>query len=53
MFVDSVKSLNCDVCFSLTQFDEANIKNFIKAKKIKIFIKTFQKKNFLRKKIFE
>ena len=38
MFVDSVKSLNCDVYFSLTQFDEANIKNFIKAKKNKEFL---------------
>ncbi len=44
MFVDSVKSLNCDVCFSLTQFDEANIKNFIKAKKIKNFYKNISKK---------
>ena len=26
MFVDSVKSLNCDVYFSLTQFDEAKCK---------------------------
>ena len=33
IFVDSVKALNCDVHFSLTQFDEANVKKFVKEKK--------------------
>jgi hypothetical protein len=37
MFVDSVKSLKGDVSFSLTQFNETNVKKFIKEKKIKNF----------------
>ncbi len=44
MFVDSVKSLNCDVYFSLTQFDESNVKKFVKQKKIKNFYKNISKK---------
>ncbi len=44
IFVDSVKSLNSDVYFSITQFDEANIKKFIKNKKIKNFYKNVSKK---------
>ncbi len=35
MFVDSVKSLDFDITFSLTQFDEMNVKNFVEKKKIK------------------
>ena len=35
LFVDSVLSLNFDITFSLTQFDEANVKNFVEEKKIK------------------
>ena len=50
MFVDSIKSLNKDVYFSLTQFDESNVKKFIKEKKLKIFIKIFQKKSYLLEK---
>lgn len=37
MFVDSVKSLNEDITFSLTQFNEKNVEKFIKEKKIKNF----------------
>ncbi len=44
MFVDSIKSLNKDVYFSLTQFDESNVKKFIKEKKIKNFYKNISKK---------
>ncbi len=44
MFVDSVKALNCDVHFSLTQFDESNVKKFIKEKKIKKFYTNISKK---------
>ena len=29
IFVDSVKSLDADITFSLTQFDEQNVKKFI------------------------
>ena len=44
MFVESVKSLDSDVCFSLTQFNEKNVKKFIKEKKIKNFYKNISKK---------
>tara|TARA_Y100000816_G_C26065006_1_gene559650 strand:+ start:641 stop:1498 length:858 start_codon:yes stop_codon:yes gene_type:complete len=43
MFVDSVKSLNNDIFFSLTQFNEKNVKKFIKEKKIKNFYKNISK----------
>jgi hypothetical protein len=35
VFVDSVKSLDFDISFSLTQFEESNVKEFIEEKKIK------------------
>ncbi len=44
MFVDSVKSLDKDIHFSLTQFNEKNVKKFIKEKKIKNFYKNISKK---------
>ena len=52
IFVDSVKSLNRDVWFSLTQFNEANVKSFYskKKKKLKIFLQIFQKKTSAREK---
>ena len=34
IFVDSILSLNFDVTFSLTQFDEKNIQKFIDTKKL-------------------
>ena len=34
VFVDSIKSLNFDITFSLTQFDEQNVKKFIDEKNI-------------------
>ena len=37
IFVDSIKSLDFDTTLSLTQFDEANVKEFIERKKIKNF----------------
>jgi hypothetical protein len=37
IFVDSVKSINFDITFSLTQFDEPNVKKFINEKNIKNF----------------
>ena len=46
LFVDSIKSINEDITFSLTQFDEENVKEFIEKKKKKLFLKTFQKKDF-------
>ena len=45
MFIDSVKDLDFDITFSLTQFDEANVKSFIDSKKIKNFYTNISKKN--------
>ena len=33
IFVDSIKSLDFDITFSLTQFEEPNVKEFIQKKK--------------------
>ena len=35
IFVDSIKALDFDVTFSLTQFDEENVREFVERKKIK------------------
>ncbi len=35
IFLDSIATLNFDITFSLTQFDEANVKEFVEKKKIK------------------
>ena len=35
IFVDSITSLDFDITFSLTQFDEKNVKEFVEKKKIK------------------
>ncbi len=54
IFVDSVKSLNNDIYFSLTQFNEPNVKKFVKEKKIKNFYKNISKKKTSTwKKIFK
>ena len=37
IFVDSIKALDTDITFSLTQFEEANVEEFIVNKKIKKF----------------
>ena len=37
LFVDSIKSIEFDITFSLTQFDEKNVKEFVDNKKIKNF----------------
>ena len=34
LFVDSVKALDFDITFSLTQFDEENVKSFVEKKDI-------------------
>ena len=38
IFVDSITSINFDITFSLTQFDEKNVKEFIEKKKYKKFL---------------
>lgn len=43
VFVDSVKSLDTQITFSLTQFDEDNVKDFIQRKKISNFYKNISK----------
>lgn len=41
IFVDSITSINFDITFSLTQFDEKNVKEFIEKKNIKSFYNNF------------
>ena len=43
IFVDSIKSLDLDITFSLTQFEEQNVSDFIKKKEIKNFFTNIQK----------
>ena len=43
IFIDSVKSINFDITFSLTQFDEPNVKEFIEKKNINYFYHNFEK----------
>ena len=43
IFVDSVKSLDFDITFSLTQFDESNVKEFVEKKEIRNFYKNISK----------
>ena len=50
IFIDSIKSLNYDITFSLTQFDEPNVKEFIEEKKIKNFYNDISKKDLPEKK---
>ena len=45
VFVDSVKNLDVDITFSLTQFDEANVEKFIEGKKLKKFYTNIPKKD--------
>ncbi len=50
IFVDSVKSLDFDITFSLTQFDDLNVKEFINEKNIKNFYINISKNNLPSKK---
>lgn len=43
IFVDSVQSINFDITFSLTQFEEKNVENFINKKNIKYFYQNIPK----------
>ena len=42
--MDSIKKIRFDITFSLTQFDEKNVKEFIDNKKIKNFYTNISKK---------
>ena len=44
IFVDSIKKIRFDITFSLTQFEEKNVKEFIDNKKIKNFYTNISKK---------
>lgn len=44
LFVDSIKALDLDITFSITQFDEENVLEFIKKKEIKNIYNNFSKK---------
>lgn len=50
IFVDSVKSLDFNIKFSLTQFDEENVKEFVDKKNIKSFYKNIPKNKLPSKK---
>ena len=50
IFVDSIKSLDLDITFSLTQFEEQNVSDFIKKRKLKISLQIFKKINYQRGK---
>ena len=50
LFVDSVKSIDFDITFSLTQFEEDNVENFVKEKNIKNFFKNIPKKELPKDK---
>ena len=41
LFIDLIKSINFDITFSITQFEEQNVENFIKEKILKIFLQIF------------
>lgn len=43
IFVDSILSLNQDITFSLTQFDEKNVKEFVEQKKLKNYFINYPK----------
>ena len=50
LFVDSIKSIDFDITFSLTQFEEENVKEFIDKKNIKNFYKNILKTELPPKK---
>ena len=49
-FVESIKNINFDITFSLTQFDEKNVKKFIDDKNIKNFYINIPKSELPKKK---
>ena len=42
-FLDNVKRFNADITFSITQFDDYGVKNFLKKKKLKKNFLTIQR----------
>ena len=45
-FLDNVKRFNADITFSITQFDDYGVKNFLKKKKLKKNFLIIQKNYF-------
>lgn len=50
MFVESIKSIDFDITFSLTQFDEENVEDFIEKKNIKKIYKNIKKNSLPKNK---
>jgi len=44
LFIDNIKNFNADITFSITQFDDYGVKNFLKTKKIKYKYFNYSKK---------
>ena len=53
IFVDSIKKIRFDITFSLTQFGEKNVKEFIDKKNKKFLYKYFKKTITYQQKIFK
>ena len=45
-FLDNIKKFKADITFSITQFDDYGVKNFLKKKKIKTNFLIIQKNYF-------
>ena len=52
-FIESIKLINFDIKFSLTQFDEENVKEFVEKKNFKFLYKYSKNKSSKRQKIFK
>ncbi|HJN84307.1 MAG TPA: hypothetical protein QGF37_02145 [Candidatus Pelagibacter bacterium] len=47
-FLDNVKKFDADITFSITQFDDYGVKNFLKKKKLKKNFLIIQKNYYLK-----
>ena len=50
LFVKSVLNINKKITFSLTQFDDDNVEEYLKNNEINCYYKNFEKKNYLKVK---
>ena len=48
LFINSVQNIDKNIKFSLTQFDDSGVRNYLKKKKLILFLKII-KKNFCPK----
>ena len=51
IFVESINAIDFDITFSLTQFEEENVNDFVNKKNIKKYYNNIPKKNFPPKNI--